>query len=713
MPRISAEVIVHKLGLDASRKPVRQKRRNHSVEKLVAIREEVKRLLDAGFIRAVQYPEWLSNDVLVKKSSGKWRMYIDFTDVNKAYPKDSFPLPRIDQLKDSTSRHELLSFMDAYSGYNQIRIDPEDEEHTSFMTDQGTYCYKMMPFGLKNAGATYQRLVNKMFKAQIGRNVEVYVDDMLVKSKVASHHVNELDETFQILRRHGMKLNPVKCTFGVTSGKFLGFIKLTGRIAALSRFLAKSAEKYLPFFKALRGTKSHGFKWNEECDEAFSELKTYLSSAPLLSSPHEGEDLYLYLATSTSALSSVLVAEHEGKQQPVYYVSRVLTDVEARYPHAEKMALVLVYAARKLRPYFQSHRIVVLTDQPLKSILQKPETLGRLVKWAVELGEFDLEFRPRPALKGQALADFIVEAAMSAREEDSNPGGTEGDDSPTWTLNVDGSSTQTGSGAGIVLRTPEGVEIVYSVTLAFPATNNVAEYEALLAGLRLARECSVRLLVVRSDSELVVNQVKGNFEASNPQLVRYLAKVRALIPEFGQFEIEHILRSDNERADRLAGDAAARTVEQYAREPREVQNVPSIDAEDKEVLHVNTMDNWMTPYVRFLTEETLPEDVNEAKRIKKTAGWYTVLSGRLYRRGYSTPLLKCLTPEEADYALAEVHLGLCGSHIGGKNLAFNVMRQGFYWPTMKRDAMEFVRKCESCQVHGNMTHQPHTELHYL
>ncbi|GMH03833.1 hypothetical protein Nepgr_005672 [Nepenthes gracilis] len=168
MPGISAEVIVHKLGLDASRKPVRQKWRNHSVEKLVAIREEVKRLLDAGFIREVQYPEWLSNVVLIKKSSGKWRMCVDFTDVNKACPKDSFPLLRIDQLVDSTSGHELLSFMDAYSRYNQIRMDPEDEEHTSFMTDQWTYCYKMMPFGLKNAGATYRRLVNKMFKLEIG-----------------------------------------------------------------------------------------------------------------------------------------------------------------------------------------------------------------------------------------------------------------------------------------------------------------------------------------------------------------------------------------------------------------------------------------------------------------------------------------------------------------------------------------------------------------
>ncbi|GMH27988.1 hypothetical protein Nepgr_029831 [Nepenthes gracilis] len=573
-------------------------------------------------------------------------MCVNFTDVNKAYPKDSLPLPRIDQLVDSTSGYELLSFMGANSGYNQIRMDPEDEEHTSFMTDQGTYCYKMMPFGLKNAGATYQRLVNKIFEAQIGRNVEVYVDDMFVKSRVASSHVNDLEETFQVLRRHGMKLNPAKCAFGVTSGKFLGFIvsqrgieanpekinaifdlnpprnikevqKLTGRIATLSRFFAKSAEKYFPFFKALRGTKSQGFKWSKECDETFRELKTYLSSAPHLSSPREGEDLYLYLATSTAALSSVLVEEHDGRQQPVYYVSRVLTDVESRYPHVEKMALAL-----------------------------KSETSGWLVKWAVELGEFDLEFRPQPAVKGQALADFIVKAATPAQEEDSNQGSVIEGDPPAWTLNVDGSSTQAGSGAGVVLRTPEGMEIPYSVTLAFPAMNNVAEYEALLAGLRLVKECSARSLVIRSDSELVVNQVKGNFDSLNPQLVRYLAKVKALIPELGLFEIEHIPRSNNKVANRLARDAAARTAEQYAREPREVLTAHNIDAESKEMLRVDTGNNWMKPYVRFLSEGTLPDDVNEAKRIKKVAGWYTVLNEKLYRRGYSTPLLKCLTPEQ-------------------------------------------------------------------
>jgi hypothetical protein len=180
--------------------------------------------MDADFIREVHYPDWLANVVMVKKSTGKWRMCVDFTDLNKACPKDSFPLPRIDLLVDSTAGHNLLSFMDAFSGYNQIRMHENDQEATSFITDHGLYCYKVMPFGLKNAGATYQRLVNAMFKNQIGRNVEVYVDDMLVKSLKSEDHLSDLQEAFDVLRHYKMKLNPMKCAFGVSSGKFLGFM---------------------------------------------------------------------------------------------------------------------------------------------------------------------------------------------------------------------------------------------------------------------------------------------------------------------------------------------------------------------------------------------------------------------------------------------------------------------------------------------------------
>ena len=182
MGGIDPTVITHMLNASPSFKPVKQKRRSFALERQKAINEEVSKLLQADAIREVEYPKWLANVVLVKKSNGKWRLCIDFTYINRACRKDSFPLPRIDLIVDAITGHELLSIMDACCGYNQISMDPNDQEKTSFITGQGTYCYRVMPFGLKNAGATYQRLVNKMFQKQIGASMEVYIEYMLVKS---------------------------------------------------------------------------------------------------------------------------------------------------------------------------------------------------------------------------------------------------------------------------------------------------------------------------------------------------------------------------------------------------------------------------------------------------------------------------------------------------------------------------------------------------
>ena len=200
MPGISLKIIQHKLNVNPERKPVQQRRTAFAPERDQAITEEVTKLLAVGFIREVYYPDWLANVVLVKKANGKWRMCVNFTDLNKACLKDNFPLPRIDQLVDSTAGHKLLTFMDAFSGYNQIKMAEEDQEKTAFIMSQGLYCYKVMPFKLKNVGATYQRLVNKMFNKQIERNIEVYVDDMLVKSKEELTHLDDLRETFAILK---------------------------------------------------------------------------------------------------------------------------------------------------------------------------------------------------------------------------------------------------------------------------------------------------------------------------------------------------------------------------------------------------------------------------------------------------------------------------------------------------------------------------------
>ncbi|KAM2673904.1 hypothetical protein EV2_015148 [Malus domestica] len=210
-----------------------------------------------------------------------------------------------------------------------------------------------MPFGLNNAGATYQRLVNSMFAEQIGKSMEVYVDDMLVKSKHADQHITNLSETFTILKRYRIRLKPNKCAFGVGSDKFLGFMI------------------------------SHR--------------------------PEVGDTLVIYLSVSASAVSSVLIRNDGNVERPVYYARKALQDVETRYSNIEKLALALVMSARKLHPYFQAHSIIVLTNHPLRQILQSPDTSWRMIKWAIALGEFDISYQPKPAKKGQAVADFIAD----------------------------------------------------------------------------------------------------------------------------------------------------------------------------------------------------------------------------------------------------------------------------------------------------------------
>jgi hypothetical protein len=237
-----------------------------------AIQKEVEKLLQAGAIQEIQYPTWLSNTMVVKKKNGKWRVCVDFTKLNQACPKDPFPLPKIDQLVDATAGHDRMSFLDAFQRYHQIALSVEDQEKTAFITPLGIYCYKVMPFGLKNVGTTYQRMVTKMFKDQIGKTMEIYIDDMVVKSRTSQNHLKDLTETFRVLRLHKLRLNASKCVFGVGSGKFLGFMvshrgievnpdqikviqelkalrthkevqRLTGMTAALSRFISRSADR--------------------------------------------------------------------------------------------------------------------------------------------------------------------------------------------------------------------------------------------------------------------------------------------------------------------------------------------------------------------------------------------------------------------------------------------------------------------------------------
>ena len=256
---------------------------------------------------------------------------------------------------------------------------------------------------------------------------------MLVKSR---DHITHLQECFERLNLHNMKVNPAKCRFAVASREFLGYLvtfrrieanpkqittliemasprmkrevhRLTGRVAALNRFISRSTDKCLPFYDTLKGNKK--FEWTEECEKAFQQLKHYLGTPPVLAKPVEGEPLFLYIAVSLTAVSGVLIREERSEQKPIFYISKTLLDAETRYPTKEKLALAVVMSARKLRPYFQSHTVVVLASFALRMILHCPSQSGRLTKWAIELSEYDIKYRAKACAESQVLANFLVE----------------------------------------------------------------------------------------------------------------------------------------------------------------------------------------------------------------------------------------------------------------------------------------------------------------
>ncbi|XP_057738155.1 uncharacterized protein LOC130955332 [Arachis stenosperma] len=455
-----------------------------------------------------------------------------------------------------------------------------------------------------------------------------------------------------MITQRGVEANLEKCQ-AILQMKSPGCIKdvqrLAGRLTSLSRFLGASATKALPFFNLMK--KGMAFEWTPACEEAFRHFKEILAAPPVLGKPKDGEPLYLYLAITGEALAAVLVREDGKAQQPVYFISRALQGAELRYSKLEKLALALLTSSRRLKQYFQSHQVVIRTDQGIRQVLQKPDLAGRMMTWSIELSQYDIRYEPRQAIKAQAMADFLVEVTGDPNEEVST----------RWKLHVDGASNQTFGGAGIILESPIGVVYEQSVRFEFPISNNQAEYEALIGGLTLAAEVGARRLEICSDSQVVTSQVNGSYQAKDPLLQKYLEKVKSLSQKFEEVTVHHVPRERNTRADLLSKLASTKPGEGN----------------------------------RSLIQEhgKFPSDEKDAAKLRREAAKYAVIQGQLFRKGLNQPLLKCLHPDQTDYVLREVHEDCCGHHIGGKALARKLIRAGYYWPSMMADSKEFVKKC--------------------
>ncbi|XP_075656878.1 uncharacterized protein LOC142626990 [Castanea sativa] len=493
VPGTDPEFICHHSNVSPDAVPRKQPLRRASQEHVEAVKEEVNKLKQAGAIKEIFYPEWLANTVVVKKKNEKWRVCVDFIDLNK--------------------------------------------EKTAFRAPNGNYHYRVMPFGLKNAGSTYQRL-------------------------------------------------------------------------------------------------------------------QYLANPPILSRPEKEEVLYAFLAVTDYAVSLVLVRNDDGIQKLVYYISKSLQEAERRYLPLEKALLAI------------------------------SDYTGRVAKWGTRLGAYDVKYMPRTAIKGQVLAAFVAEFTEGGiRQEDVmlavmsiGPGSV-----LLWEVYTDGASNRKGAGIGIVLIIPEKLVMEKSLRLGFVATNNEAEYEALLASVQMVKHLGGEIIELYCDSRLIVGQVNGEFEARDERMKKYLNQVKGVLGMFKSFKVRQIPRGRNAHADSLAmlatslGSKLPRTVMIEDLMTSSLTGIPAVGVQS---IHIGL--SWMDPIVTFLKHGMLPEDKVEAKKVRRSAPRYWLSKEhKLYKRSYSGPYLLCVHPEAVEPLLEKLHEGICGSHTGGRSLAHRAMTQGY------------------------------------
>ncbi|XP_059650407.1 uncharacterized protein LOC132296208 [Cornus florida] len=702
MPGLSRKLVEHRLPIKKDFQPYKQPPRRMSSEVMLKIKEEIERLLKAGFIRTVRYIEWLSNVVPVMKKNGKLRVCVDFRNLNNATPKDEYPMPVADQLIDSAAKHEILSFMDGHSGYNQIYLAEEDVHKTAFRCPGsiGTFDWIVMPFGLKNAGATYQRAMNSIFHDMIGRFMEIYIDDVVVKSSAKRQHLEHLKRAFERMRIHKLKMNPLKCAFGVSAGNFLGFLvhkrgievdqnkvkaiinvrapankkqvqRFFGQVGFLRRFISNHAGRVYVFSTLVKLKSHEKFHWDKSHQKAFDKIKEYLANPPVVMPPRKKWPLKLYLSAAEESIGSMLAQDNEhGKEQAVYYLSRVLTDVECRYSSIEKLCLSLYYSAMKLRVYMRPVDVYILCQtNVIKYMLSRPLITCRIGKWALALMEFNFIYVSQKSVKGRVLADFLADHPST----DIDPWVYDELESSAifltpWILMFDGSSTADGAGAGIVIILPAGRKASFSFFLDFKCSNNQAEYEALIISLEILIEMAF--------------WPRGQNKEAN-SMAQAASGIR--VPAGIEDQLIKITR-------RSLPSAELRNT---------MFDTWIIDVEDLDD------DDWRIPFIMFLRNPNIKAD----RSIKRKAINFVLLDGDLYRKGLEDGLLlRCISKEESFQVMAEVHEGSCGAHQAGIKMRWLIRRYGYYWPRMRKDCIDYSKGCQACQRHGSIQNVPAKEL---
>ena len=431
---IPSELCEHRIVLEDNARPVRQRQHRLNPKYSLMVKEELDKLLKVGFIYAVPYSEWVSPIVMVPKKNGKIRICQDFRKLNAVTRKDYFPLPFTDSILDAVAGHECYSFLDGFSGYNQIKIALEDQLKTTFTTDWGTFAYTVMPFGLCNAPATFQRVMTRAFQDYLRQFMEIFLDDFCVFSTKADHE-DKLARCFAKCKEYGISLNSGKCQFLVPLGKLLGHIvskdgittdpakvyiilalplpatvkdvrAFLGHVGYYRRFILDFALIASPLTTLLKNDEEQ--TWTNNCTRAFEDLKLKLATAPILVTPDWTKEFYVYVDASNVALGSVLSQKDTKKHDhPIYFASRQLVAAEKNYSTTEREALGMIYSVQKFRHYLLGYHFTFYVDHDaLKYLVNKPQISGRIARWVLLLQEFQYTIIVRPG-KQHANADHL------------------------------------------------------------------------------------------------------------------------------------------------------------------------------------------------------------------------------------------------------------------------------------------------------------------
>ncbi|RDX90157.1 Retrovirus-related Pol polyprotein from transposon 17.6, partial [Mucuna pruriens] len=580
-----------------------------------------------------------------------------------------------------------------------------------------------MPFGLKNAGATYQRAMVALFHDMMHKEIEVYVDDMIAKSKTLAQHIEDLRKLFLRLCKYKLRLNPAKCTFEVKTGKLLGFVVnengievdpdkvkairempapkselevrgFLGRINFISLFISQLTATCSPIFKLLQKKKKK--EWDSECQEAFDKITRYLENPPILVSTVPGRLLILYLTVLEESMGCF----------------KKFT--ELRYS-LERTCCTLVWAAKRLRPYMLSHTTwLVAKNDPVKYIFEKPALTGRIVRWQMALSEYDIHYVSQTAIKGSALAEQLAYHPLTDSQplsyefpDETLTTAVEYKDQPDneRTMWFDGASNVVGNGIGVVLVSPNNQCFPFAAKLGFDCTNNMAEYEACTMGLLMALEYQVKRLKVFGDSALVIYQLRGEWETRDAKLIPYHDHVREIMTAFDTITFCHVPREENQTTYALATLSAMVQVNEGQEMVIQVRQQPQTaycQCLTRGMAEPST-EPWYFDIKKYLEKGEYPDEASEnSKRTLRRLASGFLLSGIvLYKRNTDMTLLRCVDSQEAEQIMEEVHEGIFGTHVNGHALARKILRAGYYWTRMESDCYQHVRKCAKCQIHAN------------